>query len=50
MAGGPWSCRVWSRADIERLRDMAENLGFLSANQPGVYRRAKEINGRSIKL
>jgi hypothetical protein len=25
-------------ADIERLRDLAENLGFLSANQPGVYR------------
>jgi len=39
-----------ARADIERLRDLAENLGFLSANQPGVYRRSKEINGRAIKL
>jgi SpoVK/Ycf46/Vps4 family AAA+-type ATPase len=39
-----------ARADIERLRDMAQNLGFLSANQPGVYRRTKEINGRAIRL
>jgi SpoVK/Ycf46/Vps4 family AAA+-type ATPase len=39
-----------ARADIERLRDLAENLGFLSANQPGVYRRVKETNGRAIKL
>lgn len=40
-----------ARADIERLRDLAENLGFLSANQPGVYRRpAKETNGRAIKV
>ena len=39
-----------ARADIERLREMAENRGFLSANQPGVYRRAKEVNGRAIKL
>ncbi|MCI0742181.1 MAG: AAA family ATPase [Gemmataceae bacterium] len=39
-----------ARADIERLRDMAENLGFLSANHPGVYRRMKETNGRAIKL
>jgi hypothetical protein len=39
-----------ARADIERLREMSENLGFLSANQAGVYRRSKEINGRSIKL
>ena len=37
-----------ARADIERLRDLAENLGVLSANQPGVYRRPKEINGRDI--
>jgi SpoVK/Ycf46/Vps4 family AAA+-type ATPase len=39
-----------ARADIERLRELAENLGFLSANERGVYRRAKEINGRAIKL
>jgi len=42
-----------ARADIDRLRDLAENLGFLSANQPGAYRRAKdarESNGRAIKL
>jgi hypothetical protein len=39
-----------ARADIERLRDLAENLGFLSANQPGVFRRVKETNGRAIKL
>jgi SpoVK/Ycf46/Vps4 family AAA+-type ATPase len=39
-----------ARADIERLREMAENLGFLSANQPGVYRRDKQVNGRAIKL
>jgi hypothetical protein len=39
-----------TRADIERLRDLAENLGFLSANQPGVFRRVKESNGRAIKL
>jgi hypothetical protein len=39
-----------ARADIERLRDMAENLGFLSANQPGVFRRDKGTNGRAIKL
>jgi SpoVK/Ycf46/Vps4 family AAA+-type ATPase len=39
-----------ARADIERLRDLAENLGFLSANQSGVYRRSKAINGRAIKL
>ena len=37
-----------ARADIERLRDLAENLGFLSANQPGVFRRVKESNGRAI--
>ena len=39
-----------ARADIERLRLMAENLGFLSANSPGVCRRVKETNGRAIKL
>jgi SpoVK/Ycf46/Vps4 family AAA+-type ATPase len=40
-----------ARADIERLRDLAENLGFLSANQPGVYRRVKESSsGRTIKI
>ena len=40
-----------ARADIERLRDLAENLGFLSANQPGVFRRVKETsNGRVIKV
>jgi SpoVK/Ycf46/Vps4 family AAA+-type ATPase len=39
-----------ARADIERLRDLAENLGFLSANSPGVYRREKQVNGRAIKL
>lgn len=39
-----------ARADIERLRELAQNLGFLSANQPGVYRRSKEINGRNIQL
>jgi len=39
-----------ARADIERLRELAANPGFLSANQPGVYRRSKEINGRAIKL
>jgi hypothetical protein len=39
-----------ARADIERLRDLAENLGFLSANQAGVYRRSKAINGRAIKI
>jgi hypothetical protein len=39
-----------ARADIERLRDMAQNLGFLSANQPGVYRRIEQTNGRAIKL
>lgn len=40
-----------ARADIERLRDMAESLGFLSANQPGVYRRpAKDSNGRTINV
>lgn len=39
-----------ARADIEKLRDLAENLGFLSANQPGVYRRAKETNGRAVTL
>ena len=39
-----------ARAEIERLRELAENLGFLNANQPGVYRRAKETNGRAIKL
>jgi hypothetical protein len=37
-------------ADIECLRLLAENLGFLSANSPGVYRRDKETNGRAIKL
>jgi SpoVK/Ycf46/Vps4 family AAA+-type ATPase len=39
-----------ARADIERLRDLAETLGFLSANTPGVYCRVKEINGRNIQL
>ena len=39
-----------ARADIERLRELAQNMGFLSANQPGVYRRVKETNGRAIKL
>jgi hypothetical protein len=48
----PWIRLLGQTAatDIERLREMAENLGFLSANQSGVYRRAKEINGRAIKL
>ena len=40
-----------ARADIERLRAMAENLGFLSANEPGVYRKeTKQVNGRALKL
>lgn len=39
-----------ARSDIEKLRDMAENLGFLSVNQPGVYRRPEKANGRAIKL
>jgi len=39
-----------ARGDIEKLRDMAEQLGFLSANQPGVYRRPEKANGRAIKL
>jgi len=37
-----------ARADIERLRDMAESLGFLSANQAGVYRRPEKANGRVV--
>jgi SpoVK/Ycf46/Vps4 family AAA+-type ATPase len=39
-----------ARADIERLRDLAENLGFLSANTPGVFRRVKEPNGRKLSI
>ena len=39
-----------ARADIEKLRDMAEQLGFLSASQPGVYRRPEKANGRAITL
>jgi hypothetical protein len=39
-----------ARADIERLREMAETLGFLSANNPGTYRRVKEANGRAIQV
>jgi hypothetical protein len=39
-----------ARADIERLREMAETLGFLSANNPGTYRRVKETNGRAIQV
>ena len=40
-----------ARADIERLRDLAENLGFLSANQPGVFRRVKETtSGRKLSI
>ena len=39
-----------ARADIEKLRDLAENLGFLSANQAGVFRRPEKANGRAIKL
>lgn len=39
-----------ARADVERLRELAQNLGFLSVNQSGVYRRVKETNGRAIKL
>jgi len=35
---------------IKRLRELAQNLGFLSANQAGVYQRAKETNGRAIRL
>jgi hypothetical protein len=42
------ACRT--SADIEKLRDMAEQLGFLSANQPGVYRRPEKANGRAITL
>jgi hypothetical protein len=47
--------RVAAKAEHSRygatqgIRVMA-NLGFLSANQPGVYRRVKETNGRAIKL
>jgi hypothetical protein len=29
---------------------MAETLGFLSANNPGTYRRLKETNGRAIQV
>ncbi len=39
-----------ARADIERLRDMAENLGFLCANRPGVFRRFTETTGRAIQV